>query len=90
MLQVPKFLKFQLVKTKKNLQSFSDYRADWSKNRNGKTTMVINCNVFYECIKGNLGIFLLLAMSIGNDWMVDLMIVYIKKTIAKLWILTTL
>ena len=36
-----------------------------------------------KCIKGKLGICLLLAMFIGEDWMVNLMIIYIKKTIAK-------
>ena len=40
-------------------------------------------NVFYECIEGKLGICLLLAMYIGDDWMVDLMIIYIKKTVTK-------
>jgi hypothetical protein len=34
--------------------------------------------------KGELArVATLLVMSIGDDWMVDLMIVYIKKTIAK-------
>ena len=37
------------------------------KNRNGKTTSVIFCNVFYECIEGNSGICLPLAMFIGDD-----------------------
>ena len=37
----------------------------------------------YECIEGKLDICLLLATFIGNDWMVDLMTIYIKKTIAK-------
>jgi len=46
-------------------------------------TMVLFCNVFNECIEGKSGIFLLLAMFIGNDWMVDLMIIYIEKTIEK-------
>jgi hypothetical protein len=42
-----------------------------------------NNNVFYKCIEGTLGICLLLAMFIGEDWMVNLMIIYIKKIIAK-------
>jgi hypothetical protein len=46
-------------------------------------TTVLFCNVFYECIEGKSGIRLLLAMFIGDDWMVDLMIIYIEKTIAK-------
>ena len=40
-------------------------------------------DVFNECIEGKLGICLLLAMSISDDWIVDLMIIYISKTIAK-------
>jgi hypothetical protein len=31
---------------------------------------------FFDCVKGK-------SMSIGDDWMVDLMIIYIEKTIAK-------
>ena len=46
-------------------------------------TLVCFQNVFYKCIEGKSSIYLLLAMSIGNDWMVDLMIIYIEKTIAK-------
>jgi hypothetical protein len=42
-----------------------------------------NDNVLYKCIEGKLGISLLLAMFIGEDWMVNLMIIYIKKVIAK-------
>jgi len=34
-------------------------------------------------MEGKLGICLLLAMFIGEDWMVNLMIIYIKKIIAK-------
>ena len=45
--------------------------------------IVLFWNVFYECIEGKLGICLLLAMSIDGDWMVNMMIIYIKKTIAK-------
>ena len=45
--------------------------------------MVILCNVYYECIEGKLGICLLLVISIDNDWMVNMMIIYIEKTIAK-------
>jgi hypothetical protein len=41
------------------------------------------CNVFYECIEGKSRIYLLLAKYVGNDWMVDLMIIYIENTIAK-------
>jgi hypothetical protein len=42
-----------------------------------------NDNVFCKCIEGKSGICLLLAMFIGEDWMVNLMIIYIKKIIAK-------
>jgi hypothetical protein len=42
-----------------------------------------NNNVFYKCIKGKPGIYLLLARFIGEDWMVNLMIIYIKNIIAK-------
>ena len=45
--------------------------------------VVLFCNVFYKSIEGKSGICLLLAMSIGDDWMVDRMIIYTKKTIAK-------
>jgi hypothetical protein len=40
-------------------------------------------NVFYECVEGKSGICLLLAMSIGDDWMVNMMIIYIEKTFGK-------
>ena len=65
-------------KTKENLQFFSDCRADWSKELQWEDN-----NVFYKCIGGKLGICLLLAMFIDEDWMVNLMIIYIKKIIAK-------
>ena len=32
---------------------------------------------------GKSGIYLLLVMSIGDDWMVHMMIIYIEKTITK-------
>jgi hypothetical protein len=35
------------------------------------------------CIGGKSGICLLLAMFIGEDWMVNFMLIYIKKIIAK-------
>jgi hypothetical protein len=38
---------------------------------------------FYKCIEGKLGICLLLTMFIGEDWMINLMIIYIKKIITK-------
>jgi hypothetical protein len=38
---------------------------------------------YNEFIEGKLGICLLLVMSIDDDWMVDLMIIYIEKIIAK-------
>jgi hypothetical protein len=72
-LQAPKFQKFDLVKPKKKLQSLSDCKAGWSKELHWE-----NDNVFYKCIKGKWGIFLLLAMFIGEDWMVNLMIIYIN------------
>ena len=40
-------------------------------------------NVFYKCIEGKLGICLLWVMFTDDDWIVDLMIIYIEKTIAK-------
>jgi hypothetical protein len=64
------------------LQSFSDCKVGWSKNYNGKSTTVLFRNVNYECIEGKLGICLLLVMSTDEDWMVDMMIIYIEKTIA--------
>ena len=66
------------------MKSFSDCIAKASqKNRNGKLTTVFFNNVFYEYIEGKSGIYLLLVMSIGNDWMINLMIIFIEKTIAK-------
>ena len=46
-------------------------------------TDVLFRNVFYKCIEGKAGLSLLLAMSIGDDWMVNMMIIYIEKIIAK-------
>jgi hypothetical protein len=77
-LQAPKFQKSQLIKPKENLQSFSDCKAGWSKELQWE-----NKNVLYKCIEGNWGICLLLAMFTGENWMVNFMIIYIKKIIAK-------
>ena len=41
------------------------------------------CNVFYECIVGKSAIYLVLAMFIDDVWLIDLIIIYIKKTIVK-------
>jgi hypothetical protein len=60
------------------LKSFSDCRAGWSKELQWENNIV-----FYKCIEGQSGICLLLAMFIGEDWMVNLMIIYVKKIIAK-------
>jgi hypothetical protein len=57
--------------------------ACWPKNCNGKLTTILFRNAYYECIEGKLGVYLLLVMSIDDDWMVGLMIIYIEKTIAK-------
>lgn len=35
----------------------------------------------YECIEGKSDICLLLVMFISDDWMVDLMIIYIAKAL---------
>jgi hypothetical protein len=67
------------------LQLFSDCKASWSKELQWE-----NNNVLYKCIEGKLGISLLLAMFIGEDWMVNLMIIYVKISLPKLWILMTL
>jgi hypothetical protein len=74
----PQIPKISTGKIKENLQAFSKCRAGWSKELQWE-----NDNVFYKCIEGKSGICLLLAMSIGEDWMVNLMIIYIKKIIAK-------
>jgi hypothetical protein len=74
----PQIPKNSTSKTKENLQSFSNCRAGWSKRLEWE-----NDNVFYKCIEGKLGICLLLAMFIGEDWMVNLMIIYSKKIIVK-------
>jgi hypothetical protein len=74
----PKIPKFSTGKTKENLQSFSNCKGDWSKELQWE-----NDNVFYKCIEGKLGICLLLAIFMGEDWMVNLMIIFIKKIIAK-------
>ena len=82
-LQAPKFQEFQLVEPKNKMQSFSDCTVGSSKVLQWENDCGYFCNVFYECIEGKLAIYLLLAMSIGDDWVVDLMIIYIEKTIAK-------
>ena len=50
---------------------------------NGKTIVILFCNVFYYCIEGKSSICFLLAMSTCDDWMVDMMIIYIKKIVTK-------
>ena len=82
-IQAPKFLKFQLVKPKTICSCLVIAEHAGQKNCNGKMTTGFFHNVSYECIEGKLEIFLLVVMSIGDDWMLDLMIIYIKKTIAK-------
>jgi hypothetical protein len=77
-LQAPKFQKNSTGKIKENLQSFSNCISGWSRELQWE-----NDNVFYKCIEGDLGICLLLATFIGEDWVVNLMIIYIKKIIAK-------
>ena len=56
-------------------------------NCNGKTIasffLSFFRNVFYKYIKGKLDICSLLVMSIGDDWMIDMMITYIEKIITK-------
>jgi hypothetical protein len=80
MLQAPKFLKFQLVRLKEICSRLATTEQVGHKNRNGKTTTVL----FPQCfLEGKSGICLLLAiMFIGDDWLVDLTIIYIEKTIA--------
>jgi hypothetical protein len=70
--------KISTSETKEICNRLATAEHDGQKNCNGKTTMF-----FYKCIEGKLGICLLLAMFIGEDWMVNLMIIYIKKIIAK-------
>ena len=77
-LQAPKFQKFQLVKPKRSCSCVAIAKQAGQKNCNGKTTTFST-----SALKGNLSICLLLAMFIGEDWMVDLIIIYIKKIIAK-------
>jgi hypothetical protein len=60
------------------LQLFSNYKVCWSKELQWEDD-----NIFYKCIEGKLGICLLLAMFIGEYWVVNLMIIYNKKIIAK-------
>jgi hypothetical protein len=60
------------------LQSFSDCIAGWSKEPQWETTMFFN-----KCIEGKLGVYLLLEIFISEDWMVNLMSIYIKNIIAK-------
>jgi hypothetical protein len=57
---------------------FSNYKACWSKELQWEDD-----NIFHKCIEGKLGICLLLAMFIGEYWLVNLMIIYNKKIIAK-------
>jgi len=72
----PQILKISTGKNKDNLQLFSDCKASWSKELQRE-----NDNVLYKCIDGKLGICLLLAKFIGEDWMVNLIIIYIKNII---------
>jgi hypothetical protein len=74
----PQIPKNTTGKTKEILQSFSKCKVGWSKELQWE-----NDNVFYKCIEGKSGICLLLAIFIGEDWMVNLMVIYIKKIIAK-------
>jgi hypothetical protein len=74
----PQIPKISTGKAKENLHSFSDCKVGWSKGLWWE-----NDDVFYECIEGKSSIFLLLAMFIDEDWMVNLMIIYIKKIIVK-------
>jgi hypothetical protein len=76
-LQASKFQKFQVIKPKKICSCLATAEQVGQKNCNGKTT------IFCKCIKGKSGICLLLPMFIGEDLMVNLMIIYIKKIIAK-------
>ena len=86
----PNILNFQLVKTKiyccqlATAEHAGQNKPQWENNCDS----FLQC--FYKSIEGKSGICLLLAMSIDGAWMVNLMIIYIEKTIPKLWILTTL
>ena len=83
-LQASKFLIFQLVEPKKFCSRLVTVEHAGQHNCNGKTIMaVLVLNVFYKCIEGKSGIRLLLAMFISDYWMVNLMIIYIEKIIAK-------
>ena len=82
-LQAPKFLKFHLVKSETICSHLAIGEQASQKNRNGKTIVVLFLDVFYECIEGKPNICLLLAMFIGDDRMIDLMIIYTEKTFAK-------
>jgi hypothetical protein len=75
---IPQIPNISASKTKENLQSFRNCRASWSKELQWE-----NDNVFYKCIEGKSSICSLLAMFIGEDWMVNLIIIYIKIIIAK-------
>jgi hypothetical protein len=56
-------------------------------NHNGKTTAVLFCNVSTSALKECQAFAYcwrsLLTMSIDDAWMVNLMIIYIEKTVAK-------
>ena len=79
----PQTPKIAIGKTKNVYSCLAIAKLVGQKNRNGKPIAVLFRNVFYECIEGKSGICSLLAMFIGGDRMVDLMIIYIEKTIAK-------
>jgi hypothetical protein len=76
-LQAPKFQKFQLVKAKIICSRLVTAEQAGQKNCKGKTTMFCT-----SALKESWAC-LLLAMFIGENWMVNLMIIYIKKIIAK-------
>ena len=75
--QIPKIVVGKTRTIRSRLATVEQARQ---KNRNGKTIAVL---FHYECIEGKSGIWLLFVMCIGDDWMLDLMIIYIEKTIAK-------
>ena len=76
-LQAPKFLKFQLVRPKTMCNRLATTEQAGQKNRNGKSTCFSQWFLRVNWRKAKH------LLTIGDDWMVDLKIIYIEKAIAK-------
>ena len=74
----PKFQKFQLVKPKKTCSRLATAEQAGQKNCNGKTTIFST-----SALKESWASTYYWQCFLGEDWMVNMMIIYVKKIIAK-------